>query len=201
MKPTVKLLGNQALLDGETIVDSPKWFEWLDGEENSTFAFYPGNSAVSNFSARREERERGGYYWSAYKRIQGKLKKTYLGKSSELTLDRLKDASARLLNPGKLPNASGRLLDEDEADERDDDGVEPTDDQVIKFQAQKIQDLQGELKYLAHKLDAINPERLRAIADELLADSTLTRGARDRGTVRRAIAKFITHLGDNHPQS
>jgi DNA-binding transcriptional regulator YiaG len=34
-------------------------------------------------SARKERRQRGGNYWTAYKKVQGKLKKTYIGTSKE----------------------------------------------------------------------------------------------------------------------
>src|SRR5258708_37665701 len=40
------------------------------------------------FTARKEQRP-GGWYWYAYRRSQGKLHSVYLGKSEELTLERL----------------------------------------------------------------------------------------------------------------
>jgi len=64
-------------------VDSPAWISWLEGHT----AFY-FESTVGTFTARKELR-RGSWYWYAYRKHRGKLKKQYLGKSVELTGARL----------------------------------------------------------------------------------------------------------------
>ena len=41
----------------------------------------------------------GGTYWYAYRRRNGKLTKAYLGKTEELTPERLQQVNARLAGP------------------------------------------------------------------------------------------------------
>jgi LuxR family maltose regulon positive regulatory protein len=87
-KPVVK---DRILLAGvnRIPVGSPPWYEWLSTAR--TFSFKgPGG----NFVARSEKR-RNKDYWYAYRRA-GKLIKVYLGKSEELTPERLEQASLSL---------------------------------------------------------------------------------------------------------
>lgn len=67
-----------------------QWLHWLGKNTRFVFKGYAGH-----FTARREAR-RGINYWYAYRRLGGKLHKTYLGKSEELTIDRLEQAGAQL---------------------------------------------------------------------------------------------------------
>jgi predicted ATPase/DNA-binding CsgD family transcriptional regulator len=59
------------------------WYSWL--EQHSSFTF---ETPRTTFTARKEQRP-GGRYWYAYRRIRGKLHSFYLGKSEELTFERL----------------------------------------------------------------------------------------------------------------
>lgn len=70
----------------EVQVGTAAWYAWL--ETASTFSFA---GAAGTFTARREQsgHKRGGWYWKAYRRQQGKLTSRYLGKSETLTLERL----------------------------------------------------------------------------------------------------------------
>ena len=52
---------------------------------------------VGRMTVRKERRERGGVYWTAYRRTCGRLRKVYLGRSETLTHARL-EAIARLLH-------------------------------------------------------------------------------------------------------
>jgi hypothetical protein len=72
-------------------LDTPEWFEWL--ESATTFAFKCPNG---NFIARKEARDRGGWYWKAYLTANSTLHTAYLGKTSDLTPDRLNLAAAKL---------------------------------------------------------------------------------------------------------
>src|SRR5215212_699954 len=72
-------------------VGTVAWFDWL--ESANTFAF---TSPFGSFTARKEARSRGGLYWKAYSTVRGTLHRTYLGKTSDLTLDRLNDAATKL---------------------------------------------------------------------------------------------------------
>src|SRR5262249_7752983 len=69
------------------------------------------------YTARKETKQRGESYWYAYRKRAGKLKKTYLGKSTDLTLARLEevadllshDAAAQsIMLPAPFPPSSSR---------------------------------------------------------------------------------------------
>src|SRR5215472_9411087 len=78
-----------ALLD--IVPESPAWFGWL--EQVSSFAF---RGQRGHYTARKESRDRGEAYWYAYLGAGQQLSKKYLGKSRELTLERLEEVAARL---------------------------------------------------------------------------------------------------------
>src|SRR5512135_665537 len=71
--------------------DSPEWFAWLD--QVSSFAFF-GKSG--HYTARKEAKQRGDRYWSAYLAKGEQLTKKYLGKSADLTLARLEQIAGLL---------------------------------------------------------------------------------------------------------
>ena len=73
-------------------VGSQQWWEWLADEHTTTFRF---SDTVGSFTARRELK-RGGWYWYAYRKREGRLHKAYLGKAEELTPERLADVAAML---------------------------------------------------------------------------------------------------------
>jgi len=101
-------------------VDTSEWHDWL--ETACTFTF---RSSHGTFTARKERasNKRGGLYWRAYRKRDGKLRRVYLGKSEELTLQRLESAatvlagqgnySARLNKHPFTDHSSRTLLDED----------------------------------------------------------------------------------------
>ncbi len=78
-------------------VGSPAWYAWLSREETLSFSY---KGIAGNFTARQERRKRGGRYWVAYRTREGKTHKTYLGKSENLTPERLKAASLKLSGGG-----------------------------------------------------------------------------------------------------
>jgi len=73
-------------------VGSEAWYTWLNEPASGSFAF---SSPQGTLTARREERH-GTWYWYAYRSRSGRVHKTYLGKSEELTLQRLHEAAAML---------------------------------------------------------------------------------------------------------
>ena len=85
-------------------VGTPAWYAWL--EIVTTFAF---SSSYGTFTARREQagNRRGGWYWKAYRKRNGKLHRAYLGKSEELTLDHLNTIAAALAGENITDRASG----------------------------------------------------------------------------------------------
>ena len=91
-------------LDAESFtvrVGSQQWWEWLTGEHTTTFRYV---DTVGSFTARREQK-RGGWYWYAYRKREGRLHKAYLGKPLELTPERLANVSATLATVKKESNA------------------------------------------------------------------------------------------------
>jgi len=66
---------------------------WLSTARSVAF-----RSALGSFTARREpaSNKRGGEYWRAYRKHEGRLHRVYLGKSEELTLERLNSAAVTL---------------------------------------------------------------------------------------------------------
>src|SRR5690242_2539620 len=85
---------DQTILDLE--LDSSAWFVWL--EQVPSFAFH---GRTGSFTAHQEHKERGGGYWYAYLREQGKVTKRYLGRSADLTLTCLEQAAKLLLEQQK----------------------------------------------------------------------------------------------------
>jgi LuxR family transcriptional regulator, maltose regulon positive regulatory protein len=73
-------------------VGSAGWFAWLNDAATRSFAF---DSPQGLLTARRESRH-GTWYWYAYRSQHGHLHKAYLGKSEELTSERLHEVAARL---------------------------------------------------------------------------------------------------------
>jgi ATP/maltotriose-dependent transcriptional regulator MalT len=72
-------------------VGSPAWYAWLASA--TAFAF---RSTDGTFTAHKERRGPTQEYWKAYRRRAGRLHRVYLGRSEELTLDRLNTVAAEL---------------------------------------------------------------------------------------------------------
>ncbi len=78
------------------LVGSDTWYTWLTDEQNRSFSF---RTPLDTITVRRE-RQRNGWYWYAYCKRQGKLRKAYLGRTEELTLERLNAVTATLHSTG-----------------------------------------------------------------------------------------------------
>jgi ATP/maltotriose-dependent transcriptional regulator MalT len=68
--------------------DTPGWFAWL--ADVSSFSFQRTNGDV--YTLRKEKVQRGGMYWYAYHRHDGRMTKRYLGRDTDLTIARLEVA-------------------------------------------------------------------------------------------------------------
>jgi predicted ATPase/DNA-binding CsgD family transcriptional regulator len=77
-------------------VGTPAWYSWL--QEASLFAFV-GESG--SFTARKETKPHGATYWKAYRKRGGRLYHAYLGKSEQLTLERLNAIAVQLARRGE----------------------------------------------------------------------------------------------------
>jgi LuxR family transcriptional regulator, maltose regulon positive regulatory protein len=88
-------------------VGSPEWYAWL--EEATSFAFA---GTASGFTARKERGGQRGWYWKAYRKRGGRLHHAYLGKSADLSLDRLRAVAAELAQrPAAAPPPSTPRLE------------------------------------------------------------------------------------------
>jgi len=82
-------------------LDSPAWFAWLEASTTRRFA-YPlfdrrVGYIVGVMTVRKEPRQRGGWYWSVYRRAGAGMQKVYLGRSAAVTQARLAAIAANLL--------------------------------------------------------------------------------------------------------
>jgi LuxR family maltose regulon positive regulatory protein len=92
--PTVR--DDTLLTEPPLRVGMGEWYRWL--ETARSFAW---RGAGGRFTARREERS-GSHFWYAYRRQNGALRKTYLGRSSELTAERLAEAARTLADMAQI---------------------------------------------------------------------------------------------------
>jgi hypothetical protein len=106
--------GIMELPDGHCFeVGTHEWWEWVNSDKAESFRF-ECDHGVKGYRARKEGiKARSGSFWYAYKRIDGKLRKRYLGKSDELSLGRLESVAYDLAKPTEaretelqLPNKS-----------------------------------------------------------------------------------------------
>ena len=74
-------------------LDTPAWFRWLEAATTRRFT-YPVFDArvgyiVGFMTVRKEGRQRGGSYWTVYRRHGGRVRKVYMGCASRVTSARL----------------------------------------------------------------------------------------------------------------
>lgn len=75
------------------VIGTPAWYSWLRTATAFTFT-----SDKGTFTARCEQagNKRGGWYWRAYHKHAGKLRRVYLGRLEEMTPERLSAVAAHL---------------------------------------------------------------------------------------------------------
>ena len=82
------------------LVGTSAWFDWLHEASAFTFA-----NAGGTFTARHEDRA-GHRFWYAYRRQEGRLHKTYLGRVEEVTMPRLEQTAYILAEKGTAASSS-----------------------------------------------------------------------------------------------
>lgn len=88
------------------VLDSPAWLAWLEAQATASF-YYQGPGG--GLTVRREVKQRGGWYWVAYRFSQGKLHKVYLGATRRVTRLALEAALTTLMaNPTDPGHSSDR---------------------------------------------------------------------------------------------
>jgi LuxR family maltose regulon positive regulatory protein len=89
-----------ALLGGCVQLDTPAWFAWLAAETTRRFSYPLYDPQVGYIvgwmTVRKEQRQRGGHYWVAYRRLSGQVRKVYIGNSGAVTAQRLEAIAYRL---------------------------------------------------------------------------------------------------------
>jgi hypothetical protein len=93
--------GGAATLEGGMRLDTPAWFHWLDEPTTRSFAYPLYNAAQGYIEAfmtlRKERRQRGTAYWTAYSHSGGQMRKVYVGRSPAVTEARLQAIASTLL--------------------------------------------------------------------------------------------------------
>ncbi|GHO41879.1 LuxR C-terminal-related transcriptional regulator [Ktedonospora formicarum] len=78
------------ILSPEITHANSAWKEWLNGI--TSFAFE--NQSGVHCTIRKERLQRGDTYWYAYRSIEGRTKKRYLGRTADLSFERLEKISS-----------------------------------------------------------------------------------------------------------
>lgn len=82
-------------------LDTPAWFAWLEAPGTRSFAyglFDPRHGWIAGFmTVRKDRRERGGWYWSVFRRQGSRMRRFYLGCAEQVTAARLAGIAQQLL--------------------------------------------------------------------------------------------------------
>ena len=85
-------------------LDSPEWFAWLEAAGTTSFSyslFAPERGYIVGYmTVNKERRQRGGLYWRAGRRVGGRVRKVYLGRSAVVTDARLAEIAASFREEG-----------------------------------------------------------------------------------------------------
>ncbi len=114
---------------GERIlVGGPAWFAWLASASAFKYVGLDGH-----FTARKEPTShgRGGFYWKAYRRSDGRLRRAYLGPSERLTLDRLAGAAAALARGERIGSRRSTPVAEGRTEPREHDRAAGADTPLV----------------------------------------------------------------------
>lgn len=88
--------------DGRDLrLDTAAWFAWLEAPGSRSFSyglFDPRQGwIVGLMTVRKDRRQRGGWYWSVFRRQGGRIRRIYLGGSQQVTAARLAEIAQQLL--------------------------------------------------------------------------------------------------------
>jgi hypothetical protein len=103
--PTVRagILNDDQAAGPAIHLDTPAWFAWLEAPTTTRFSyalFDRSRGFIDGFmTVRKERRQRGGAYWSVYRRQGSRLRKVYVGPSTALTQARLEQIATDFRQP------------------------------------------------------------------------------------------------------
>lgn len=147
--------GTEALMElqGGVVVEigSSLWFNWLS--RNTSFRFESGFAGEDSFTARKHQRDSGDF-WYAYRKVAGKLRNAYLGKTESLTVGKMLVVAAKLSQPQATVDVEkqGKSYAKECITE---------DSQVVELQG-KISQLENQLTALQRELDQWKAKALEA---------------------------------------
>lgn len=85
-------------------LDSAEWFAWLEAAGTTSFSYSLFDAErgyiVGYMTVSKERRQRGGLYWRAARRVGGRVRKVYLGRSAVVTDGRLAEIAASFRDEG-----------------------------------------------------------------------------------------------------
>lgn len=85
----------------ELRLDSEAWFAWLEAATTKSFGYglfdREQGCIVGRMTVRKDGRQRGSLYWSVFRRQGRRLRRLYIGRSSEVTRARLEGIAEQLL--------------------------------------------------------------------------------------------------------
>lgn len=81
---------------GTIPVDGRDWLTWLEAPTTQSFRY---EAEIGTFTAIREKRQ-DRQIWYAHRRVEGALKRAYLGKSTKVTASKLAEIARRLNQAG-----------------------------------------------------------------------------------------------------
>jgi LuxR family maltose regulon positive regulatory protein len=91
-KATPKVIGTWFYhAEGAIAIGSEEWWQWL--QLGRSFYF---EAPEGTFTAGKERRKGKDNFWYAYRRSSMRLHKVYLGRTEDLTMDRLVEVARRL---------------------------------------------------------------------------------------------------------
>ncbi|MFM6825173.1 MAG: coiled-coil domain-containing protein [Dolichospermum sp.] len=140
-------------------IDSVKWFQWLG--ENASFKFTAGFGGENSYRARKEVLG-GVVYWYAFKKVNGKLHKRYIGKPHEVTHNRLcevaksiRDVKVKPAKEDKINNDSNQI-------------VNTNLQEIVNQLVNQVQELSNRLANLENKGDNTNEKKPECLPNEEL---------------------------------
>jgi cell division protein FtsB len=114
-------------------LDTPAFTTWLGS--NKSFRFEAGTNGCDSYRARKETLS-GVDYWYAVKKVAGKLHKRFIGKSEEVTHNRLIEISKLIRQPPQKQKPATDSLEPDAATDNVNERLESLENLVKCLQSQ-----------------------------------------------------------------
>ncbi|MGM3309815.1 DNA-directed RNA polymerase subunit alpha C-terminal domain-containing protein [Anabaena sp. WFMT] len=180
-------------------LDTPKWFSWLADGENNSFRF---NADDNSYRARKEyNKAQDTHYWYAVKKVNGRLHKKFIGKSEQVTHDRLCEVAKTITVPPKSKQHTTDI---------DNQSTHTINTPTLQELVNQIQELTNRLDNLesrgedatAKKPEYLPSEELEARIGELeRLTKELTKELSSEQIKVDSLSKNLQHREDNFPYS